>query len=134
MHALAGQVGQQVQQPPELLLHHHVALAVAEVLNAAHLVGREDVLDAQPLGPVRRVDGQCAQGLRVLDAPFHFSQQHGPAFRGGQAAHVIAHRAALGVDEYRVRQTGGEAGLADALGAVQHHPLRPADDSAGDLH
>ena len=67
IHANGDHLIQRVQQPPELFFFVHIAVAVAEILNAFFTGFVADVRDAQLLCPVDGIDHQRPAYRRVVD-------------------------------------------------------------------
>ena len=123
MNAPVRHLLQQIQQAAELLGHIHIALAVAEVLDALFIRLFADMPGTELGRPVGGVKHQSAAERGVIPHIPDLVHEHGPAGRGRETIHVHAGGAALGIDEERAGEPGCHGAFADALGAVDDRLL-----------
>ena len=112
---------QGVQEPPELLGHIDVALAVSHVFNPGDALAVTDTGDAQLLRPVRRINYQCGAQARVCFDAADQLQEHGPAGGALCPLHVHVPGASLRVDEQGPGELGGKGRFPDPFRAVNHN-------------
>ena len=127
----AVQIGQELGK---LLLHIHIALAIAEILDALFLGTVAHRLDAQLLRPVGGVNDKCLLVLGMLHSILHGSDQPFPTVGIRIPCHIKVAGRALGVDEYGTGEPGGKRRLADALRTVDHYTLGHFQLSSCNLH
>ena len=112
----------------------YVAVAITEILDAFFVVCRADIIDAELLRPVDRVNDERVANAAVLLDILHLAVQHGPARGLIKSLYVHPFCAALGIDEERPGKFRRKAGFPDAFRAVNNDLLRRSDFSACDVH
>ena len=130
MDTTAHDLLQEIQQTAKLLRQIDIALAIPHILNAAQFLVGADTGNAQLLRPVGRVDHQRGAHARVATDVLNLLHEHCPAGGLIRAGHIHVPGRALGVDEHRTGEVGGQGGLANALRAVDNH-LQSAPGFAG---
>ena len=130
IHSGVNDLRQGVQQPPEFLLQEHIALAVAEVLDALLLILITDHLSADHLRPVCRIQHQGLANTGGLGDLLHLIHKLLPGLGFFRPLHVHVVCTTLGVDEHRVWELGCKGGLANAFRPVNDHLLGLLDPSA----
>ena len=121
MNTAAHDLLQEIQQTAKLLRQIDIALAIPHILNAAQFLVGADAGNAQLLRPVGGVDHQRGAYARVAADVLNLFHEHGPAGGLIRAGYVHVSGRALGVDEHRAWEVGGQGGLANALRAVDNH-------------
>ena len=132
MDAALAELFEQGEKAGELLGEINETLAVAEILKAILVCFATDFLDEKFFGPVDRVDDERLVTMLDREQVGDRGEQLGPRTGTREAGDVEMGGAALGVDEHRFGETGGERSLADALGPVEGEARGAWDETARD--
>ena len=132
MDAALAELFEQGEKAGELLGEINETLAVAEILKAILVCFATDFLDEEFFGPVDRVDDERLVTMLDREQVGDRGEQLGPRAGTREAGDVEMGGAALGVDEHRFGETGGERSLADALGPVEGEARGAWDETARD--
>ena len=99
---------QQIQQLTELFGHIDVAAPIPKILEARLLSFRAYAVNAEPLGPVQRINDQSMTDIGRVTYILDLVQNHLPAGRGRHSGHVKVFCTPLCVNKQRVGELAGE--------------------------